>query len=123
MNFDFSDKFIKEVHTCDTLFADIDTSCDCQISMDEFKAYVAKRNPDMNDQEAVLKEFKQIDLNEDGQIQFLEFLRAICLKEGLMVPDELTPVDKLRIFEIIEFRHISANEKVELLKDLANIQG
>ena len=63
MTFHFSDEFIKQVHTCDTLFADIDTAGDNQISMEEFKVYVAKRNKKVEDQNEVLKEFKQIDLN------------------------------------------------------------
>ena len=53
---------------CDALFADIDTSCDCQISVEEFKAYVRKRNKDDKDSEDVMKEFNQIDLDQDGYI-------------------------------------------------------
>lgn len=83
--------------------------------------YVAKRNKNIEHQEEVLKEFKQIDLNQDGQLQFVEFLRAICLKDGIVFPMELSVLDRLRIFEIIEFRHISASEKAELLAELAAI--
>ena len=46
MNFHFTDDFVKQVHTCDTLFADIDTAGDNQISLQEFQVYVAKRNKD-----------------------------------------------------------------------------
>ena len=91
--------------------------------MDEFTAYVKKRNPKAHDQEEVLKEFKQIDLNQDGQIQFLEFLQAICLKEGILMPNNLSTLDKLRIYEIIEFRHISADEKIQILQEISQIQG
>ena len=63
-----------------------------------------------------------IDLDHDGQLQFLEFLRAICLKESIVFPQELSVLDRLRIYEIIEFRHISAKEKAELLAAMTTMQ-
>ena len=38
------------------------------------------------------------------------------------MPISLSVLDRLRIFEIIEYRHISANEKVELLTEMAKIR-
>ncbi len=52
----------------------MDKSGDCQLSMEEFEAYVALRNTGENKEE-IMKEFKTIDTNQDGYIQFLEFLR------------------------------------------------
>jgi len=93
-NFITSD-FVKQVHQCDTLFTDIDTVGDCQISLLEFEAYVQKRNPDKEDHDEVMKEFRKIDINQDGYLDFLEFLRACCLKNGVPMPYELNVHDKV----------------------------
>ena len=61
--------------------------------MDEFEAYVKKRNPDEADHQSVMKEFKQMDLDDDGYIQFLEFLRAICNQKKVHLPAEISVFD------------------------------
>ena len=106
-----SESLIKQIHQCDTLFTAIDTTKDCQLSMAEFKAYVKKRNPDEADHEEVLNKFKKMDLSGDGFIQFLEFLRAVCKENGVWMPKDLTIYDKLQIYELMEFRHITKKEK------------
>ena len=42
----FSEAFIKQIHTCDTLFTQIDTTADNVLSRKEFEAYVRKNNKD-----------------------------------------------------------------------------
>ena len=90
-----SDQFIKQVQQCDTLFTDIDTVGDCQLSFSEFEAYVQKRNPDKQDQENVMKDFNKMDIDQSGYLSFHEFLRAICKKNGVYMPSKLSIHDKL----------------------------
>ena len=52
----------------DTLFTDIDKKGDHQISLQEFESYVKRKNPDEADQKQILKEFYEIDLDNDGQL-------------------------------------------------------
>ena len=61
-----------------------------------------------------MKEFREIDDDGCGFIQFLDFLRATCKKGGVHLPARLSAFEKLAIFEIIEFRHISEREADEL---------
>ena len=91
----FTEDFIKQVLASDTLFTSIDTIGDNVLHMDEFKAYVEKYNPDKADSESVLKEFNETDTNHDNLIQFDEFLRAICKKNGVPMKPDLDIHDKL----------------------------
>ena len=91
----FSENFVSQVQSCDTLFADIDTVGDNQLSFAEFEAYIKKRNPNEEDREDVMKEFKAIDTSGDGHIQFLEFLRAVCKKNGVYMHKELNSFEKV----------------------------
>ena len=119
----FSDAFIKQVHTCDTMFTNIDTRGDNVLHQDEFEAYVRKTNKDQSDFDHIMKEFNLIDSNHDGLIQFDEFLRALCLKGNIYMKPELDVYDRLQIAEMVEYRHISASEKVELLKAIENCRA
>lgn len=80
------------------------------MSLDEFENYVAKRN-NKEDRDEIMREFRNIDTSGDGYIQFLEFLRASCNNSAVYMPDELSLYDKLRIFEIVEFRHITKEDQ------------
>ena len=84
----------------------IDKDGDGQISMEEFEQHVNKINA-KEDKEAVMKEFIQMDTNQDGYIQFIEFLRASCMKQNIVLPDKLSIYDMLRIGEIIDYNHIT----------------
>ena len=41
---EFTDDITFQIHQADTIFAQIDQNGDCQLSLQEFEAYVAKRN-------------------------------------------------------------------------------
>ena len=41
---------------------------------------------------------KNIDIGGDGNIQFIEFLRASCIKKDLYIPEDISIFDKLRIY-------------------------
>ena len=91
--------------------------------MSEFEAYVEKRQTDKRDTQDVLKEFREIDLDDDGYIQFLEFFRAICNKKKIYLPAEINVFDQLQIYEIMEWRHITQKDKQILLKQLSDMQN
>ena len=82
---EFNDELLFEIQVCDTLFKNIDKDGDCQLSLIEFETYVRKRN-DEEEAENILKDFKTIDIGGDGNIQFIEFLRAACIKKDLYIP-------------------------------------
>ena len=118
----FDKETIAAIYECDVLFADQDQNGDCQLSMMEFEAYVRKRAGDEKDVQSVMKEFKEIDVNNDGYIQFLEFFRAICKKKNVHLPSEINVYDKLQIYEIIQWKHITVKEKAELTAELKEMQ-
>ena len=62
---EFTDELIFEIQVCDRLFKTIDKDGDCQLSLDEFEAYVKQRNSD-EDAEMVMSEFRKIDNDGDG---------------------------------------------------------
>ena len=101
----------------------MDTVGDCQISQEEFRAYIKKRNPDQDDSEAILKRFKAMDIAKDGYISFLEMLRSICEDSHTPMPSELSLYDKLQIYESIEYRHITPKEMDKVSKELAQLQS
>ena len=51
----FSEDFIKQVHTCDTMFTNIDTRGDNVLHQDEFEAYVRKTNKKQEEVDEILK--------------------------------------------------------------------
>ena len=53
-----------------------------------------------------MKKFKEIDLGNDGFITFLEFFRACCAQRKIYLPDPLTFVDKLKIYQCDKYEHI-----------------
>ena len=62
-----------------------------------------------------------MDTNQDGYIQFIEFLRASCMKQNIVLPDKHSIYDMLRIGEIIDYKHMTQKEKqglVALIYDL-----
>ena len=63
-----TEDFKSVVLQSDTLFTDIDKKGDHQISLQEFEAYVKRKNPDEADQKQIMKEFLEIDLDHDGQL-------------------------------------------------------
>ena len=50
--------------------------------MEEFEAYVAQNNKD-EDKDEILRQFKEMDNNEDGYIQFIEFFRATLKNQDI----------------------------------------
>ena len=110
---DFNDDLLFEIQCCDTLFKTIDKDGDCQLSYSEFEAYVTKRNSH-EEAENILRDFKNIDIGGDGNIQFIEFLRAACIKKDLYIPEDISIFDKLRIYQVIDYRHITKKEMEEL---------
>ena len=117
---DFNSDFIKEIRMADRLFGDIDTKKNNVIELDELKAYIAKKNPEQADADAVFKEFNEMDYNNDGVISFTEYLRALCKKSGVYIVPELSTIDKVQIYQIIEFKHMTDKEKTEI-KDAISI--
>ena len=118
-----SEDFWKQVQQCDTLFTDMDTVGDCQISQEEFRSYIKKRNPEKDDFEEISKKFKTIDTSKDGYISFLEMLRSVCEDSHTPMPSELSIYDKLQIYESIEYRHITPKEKASVSKELEALQS
>ena len=90
--------------------------------MQEFEAYVSKRNS-AQDKQSVLKQFKRADTDNNGYIDFVEFLRASCSKSGIQIPMNLNIHDELRIFETCEWRHINAEKKAYLLSELESMKN
>ena len=70
----------------------------------------------------MLKDFKGIDLDHDGYIQFLEFLRTLCNRQGVHMPASLSLADTLQIYQAIEWRHITAADRKSLVNELEEIQ-
>ena len=52
-----------------------------------------------------------MDYNNDGVISFTEYLRALCKKSGVYIVPELSTIDKVQIYQIIEFKHMTDKEK------------
>ena len=99
----------------------MDVNNDNRISQQEFQMYIKKRNPEQDDQEQILKEFRALDINHDGYFYFLDFLRAVCHKNGVYLQKNLTLFEKLQIFKVVEYRHISDLEKAELMAGLQEV--
>ena len=73
--------------------------------------------------EDLMQEFKDADLNNDGKIQFLEFLRALCKKDGTWMPPDLNPYETMRIWETVEFKHMTREDKEEMLKAMEHLSN
>ena len=69
-----------------------------------------------------MRDFKNIDVAGDGNIQFIEFLRAACIKKDICIPLDISIFDKLRIYQVIEYRHITEKEIEELNSELETIK-
>ena len=111
------------MYNCDNIFTKIDQTKDCQLSLKEFEDYVHKRQGGgQQSKDSVLEEFKKIDLARNNYIQFLEFLRAACNKDGIYLPYDLTLYDRLKLYEVIDYKHITVLEKKEIINDLTNLQ-
>ena len=70
---------------------------------------MTKRN-EPEEAKHILKDFKTIDIGGDGNIQFIEFLRAACIKKDMYIPEDMSIFDKLRIYQVIDYRHITKKE-------------
>ena len=49
-------------------------------------------------------------------------MRAACNREGVYLPYHLTLYDRLRLYEVIDYKHITVAEKKQIINDITNLQ-
>ncbi len=92
-------------------FVKFDKDLSGKITMDEMKQLLSQ-SPDVSDEEAA-EVFNAVDINNTGEIQFLEFLAATC--ESIFSLDELgNHLDEGKLKEVFEFMDIDSSGEISV---------